>query len=147
MKELFKKYYEQIAYLFFGGCTTLVYLIAYYVITRAIGLDAMTATVLSWIISVTFAYVTNKLWVFESRTVTKHELLKEITSFYSCRLFTLGVDMLITFVFVSKLKYPDMIIKIIANIIVILLNYILSKLIIFRNKVKEESHNHNIDLG
>lgn len=134
IKELFKKYYEQISYIFFGGCTTLVYLVAYWVATRMFGADSMVGTVISWIVSVTFAYITNKLWVFESKTDTVKALLREAVSFYTCRLLTLGIDLGFTFSFVNCLHFPDMIIKVLANVVVILANYILSKLLIFKGK-------------
>lgn len=94
------------------------------------------ATVIGQILSITFAYVTNKIWVFGSKTNSSKELFKEIISFYGCRGFTFFLDLLVvTKLFIEILGYPDVPVKIIGNVIIILLNYIFSKLWIFdKNK-------------
>ena len=90
------------------------------------------SNILSWILAVLFAYITNKAFVFESKTNTKEELLKEIASFFGARLFTLGVEELILLIFVNLLKFDAMLIKVFAQVIVILANYVLSKLFVFK---------------
>lgn len=132
MKKLFIKYKEVILYVFFGGCTTLVNFIAYFIFARVLHCSTVTSNIIAFILSVLFAYVTNKIWVFESKTETKEALIKEFTSFISCRLFSGGVDLFIMYLFVDILFFNDLIIKILSNVIVIVMNYVLSKLIIFK---------------
>ena len=130
MKELFIKYKEVIMYLIFGVLTTLVNIITYYISTKIFLIDYQISNIIAWIISVTFAFITNKLYVFESKTNDK--ILKEIISFYSLRLFSLGIDIFTMYIMVSILSIDDLIAKVVANIIVIVINYITSKLITFR---------------
>ena len=93
MRELFRKYREIILYVFFGGCTTLVNIVVYYAMTRFLGVGEYASNVTAWILSVLFAYVTNKIWVFESRSREAKVLLREMGSFFGCRLLSLGLDM------------------------------------------------------
>ena len=83
-------------------------------------------------------FITNKIWVFESRTQGLNNFLKEFTSFYAARLFTLIVDISIMYLFVDMLgfngKFEEFIIKILDNVVVLILNYLLSKLFVFRKK-------------
>ena len=92
----------------------------------------MTGTVAAWALAVLFAYLTNRSMVFHSTAAGAQEIMKEIGSFFACRLGTGVVDWAIMFVFVTVLHFNDMIIKILANIIVIILNYVLSKFVIFK---------------
>lgn len=134
MKQLYNKYKEVILYIFFGGCTTLVNIVVYYLCAHPLNRSTTMSTIISWILSVTFAYVTNKIWVFESNVDNKHDLLKEMVSFYGCRLSTGILDLIIMIVFVDILMFNDLIIKILSNILVIVLNYVASKLYIFKKK-------------
>lgn len=142
VKELYKKYKEIINYLIFGVLTTVVSLATYYILVATI-LDAnnkielQIANIISWITCVTFAYITNKKYVFEP---TNKTITKEIIEFYSARLAALFIDMGLMFIFVSTLHFNDKIIKIIIQIIIIITNYILSKLIVFKkeNKTKKD---------
>ena len=145
MKKRFLKYKEIIMYLIMGGLTTLVSwgtysLFAWIVPIANQDLLVLTANALSWLLAMTFAYVTNKIWVFESKSWERHFLLKEFGLFVSARLLTgifevvavpglvwLGCDQ-------SILGVPGMLSKIIVSIIVVLLNYVFSKLIIFRKQ-------------
>lgn len=133
IKELFKKYREMILYLFFGGCTTLVNIISYYICSK-IGIGTALSTVIAWVLSVLFAYITNRKYVFESKAFGFAPILKETAGFFLCRLATGLLDLAIMVVFVDFLHFNDMLIKILSNIIVIVLNYIASKLMIFKSK-------------
>lgn len=133
LKELFVRYKEIILYLFFGGCTTLVNIVSYFICSR-IGCGTVLSTVLAWVVSVLFAYITNRKYVFESGLVGIIGILKETANFFLCRLATGLLDVAIMFFFVDILLFNDMIIKIVSNIIVIILNYIASKLLIFNKK-------------
>ena len=88
--------------------------------------------------AVIVAYVTNKLWVFDSKKHDSKTIAKEFAEFVVARLITLGIETLLLWIFVDKLGVNDLIMKIITNIIVVILNYIFSKFIIFRKKKKEE---------
>ena len=134
LKELYLKYKEVINYLFFGGCTFLVSVVSFYLFNKVLFLNEHFSNVLSWILAVLFAYVTNKTCVFESKTTNKKELLKEISSFFTARLLTLGIEELILLIFVNIFKFDAMIVKIFAQVIVILANYVLSKLFVFKKK-------------
>ena len=90
------------------------------------------STVIAWIVAVIFAYVTNKLWVFESKSCEKQVLAKEILAFFVCRILTGVLDIVIMAVFVDILHFNDMVTKIVSNVVVIILNYIASKFFIFK---------------
>ena len=132
IKELYNKYREMILYLFFGGCTTLVNIAAYYICSK-IGFGTALGTVIAWVLSVLFAYVTNRKYVFESNSCGFSAVLKEIVGFFMCRLATGLLDLAVMVVFVDYLRFNDMLIKILSNIVVIVLNYIASKLMIFKS--------------
>ena len=126
---------EAICYLIAGGLTTLISLFIYYGLTFTVlnptrPVQLQLANIVSFVISVIFAYVVNKKYVFKS--TGKHRV--EFVKFISSRLITLGIDMSIMFIFVSILKIDDRIIKIVSQIVVIVLNYIFSKKVVFRKK-------------
>lgn len=136
LKALFKKFYnkEIIFYLIFGVLTTLVSLIVYYFCTLAFlnpqnAVQLQIANIISWVLSVAFAYVTNRRFVFESKNPNK---LEEIIKFVSARLLTLLLDMFIMFVCVTILKFNDKISKLLSQVIVIISNYIFSKIFVFK---------------
>lgn len=136
MKNKILQYKEIISYIFFGGCTTLVNIVIYYACSYVIGLNTVVSTIVAWILSVVFAYITNKIYVFESDSFELKVIRNEIVSFFGCRIATGIMDLIIMVVFVDWLLYPDLIIKIISNILVILINYIASKLFIFNSPKK-----------
>ncbi|HBF4437622.1 TPA: GtrA family protein [Clostridioides difficile] len=129
---ILKKHKETILYLFFGAFTTLVNIVSYLFFTRVILFNFMVANALAWILAVLFAYVTNKFFVFESKNTNFIFLVKELLTFIGLR-FTSGlVEMIIMYVMVDLLFINDFLTKIATNIIVIVLNYIFSKLLIFK---------------
>lgn len=132
MKNLLK-YKEQILYLFFGGLTTFISLIVYYGLTFTIlnpsnAIELQIANIISWVCGFLFAYVTNRKYVFASN----NKKGKEFLLFFLSRISTLILDMLIMFVFVTILKFNDAIFKVISQVAVIVINYILSKLVVFK---------------
>ena len=136
IKNTYLKYKEIIIYLIFGILTTIVSLLTYYLLTYTIlnpeiTLELQKANIISWITCVTFAYITNRKYVFNSQN---KNIIKEIIKFYISRLSTLFLDMSFMYIFVTKLNLNDKIIKIIINIIIIILNYILSKILVFKPK-------------
>ena len=127
--DLYKKYKEIINYLIFGGFTTLISIITYALFAKVFHIDYLISNVLSWIIAVLFAYITNKIFVFESKSKKN---IKEITSFFFFRVVSLIMEMIILYVFVDTLHIDDLVTKIIAQIIVIVSNYVFSKVFVFK---------------
>ena len=133
------KYYahkEKILYLFFGGLTTLIFYIVHFTFSVGFGFAAWLSSSFAWIVAVAFAYVTNKLLVFESKKTDKETVSRELKSFIVARLISLGISTGIAFVFVDWLGYntllQEFIIMSAANIIVIIFNYFASKYFIFK---------------
>ena len=134
MKELFNKYRSMILYVLFGAGTTLVNILVYGGATRLLRLDEMAANVLAWFLSVLFAYVTNRTWVFDSGVTGFSALIKEAGSFFAARVATGLMDQGIMFLCVKALHFPDLPVKIASNVLVIILNYVFSKWLVFRKK-------------
>ena len=132
IQKLVKMYKEMIAYLFFGVCTTVVNFIIYFACTKIFDLNYLVSNALAWVGAVAFAYVTNRIWVFQSKTKDLRGIFKEITTFVSCRVFSGVVDMLIMFIGVDLMNMSDSLTKLATQVMVVVLNYIFSKLIIFR---------------
>lgn len=135
--EIVRKYRMQIMYLIFGGLTTVVNIVVY-TGARWSYLSINIAYILAWILSVLFAYLTNRKWVFDSQTTGLANILLEMVKFFFARLATGVVGYLILLFGVHVLHQNDMIWNIIQNIFVIVSNYVLSKLMIFRLKEKIE---------
>ena len=133
MQELFGKFKDVVPYLFFGVCTTLVNIVVYWLSVHILSQSVMTGTIIAWIAAVLFAYLTNRKWVFHSKASTNRDIIKEMSSFFGCRLASGVLDWLLMFFFVDCLKCNDIVIKTISNVVVIVLNYIASKFVIFRN--------------
>ena len=135
LKELINKHIQIIKYLIFGALTTVVSILSYYLCTKfflspKVPLELQVANIVSWILSVTFAYATNKLFVFESHG----EILKEALKFYCSRLGTLGCEIALMYVLVTIMKFHDLPVKILVQFVVIVANYIISKFLIFKVK-------------
>ncbi len=134
MKELFMKYKEVISYLFFGVLTTVVNFVVYFACTDGLHINYLAATAVSWVAAVLFAYVTNRKWVFESKVRGFMPILREMAVFVGCRVFSGVMDMGIMFISVDMIGISDRIAKFITQVAVVVLNYIFSKIIIFRKK-------------
>lgn len=144
--ELYKKYEEIINYLIIGVLTTVVnlavkYALLFTVLNASDATQLQIAVVISWVVACIFAYITNRKIVFKSKS---KKILKEFTAFVSARLFTLFLEMLIMFVFVTLLKLNSnlwvVIWSLVAQIVVIVVNYVLSKLVIFKKEKKDEEN-------
>lgn len=133
IKELFTKYYDVIAYLVFGVLTTVVYYLVYMPLHYWLGISATVSTVIAWVISVTFAFLTNKPFVFRSHDWSKKTLLPEIRNFVVCRVGSGLLDMGLTFVTVDVLKWENIFVKLGISVLVVILNYVGSKLLVFKN--------------
>ena len=131
--ELYNKYKEIINYLIFGGLATLVNFVSYYIFARTLKIDEVVSSGLSWFCSVLFAYVTNKLFVFGSKKNSKREVIKEMISFFLARIISGALCDVGTFALMVKvLGINDIIAKLITQIMVVIVNYLFSKLFIFK---------------
>ena len=133
--NLYKKNEEIINYLIFGFLTTFIGLFVYFILTISIldpnnYIELQIANIISWICSVIFAYFTNRRYVFKSN----NGKLKEGIKFFIARVFTLLLDMLIMGIGVSILKFNDRIIKIISQVVIIISNYLISKILVFKKE-------------
>lgn len=123
---------EIIKYLIFGVLTTLVNIISFYILDK-LNVDIYINNTISWIISVIFAFITNKLFVFESKNIDIKTIFEEGSSFLGARIFSYFVDMGTIYLLFDGLRINKLVSKIVSNIIVIIINYVFSKYI-FRNK-------------
>lgn len=127
----FNKYREALLYLFFGGCTTLVNIVAFYII-RKFGVSTYITNIIAWFLSVVFAFITNKLFVFESKNTSFKDSFKECFSFFLFRVISLVFDMGIMYLLIDLLNINEMVSKVFSNIFVVIINYVFSKLFIFK---------------
>lgn len=144
MKSLIKKVKkiitkELVVYGIVGVCTTIVNLASFYIICNVLGVPDLTANVIAWIIAVVFAYVTNDIVVFHDKHGSFSTEVMKVVKFFAARLLTLGIEEAGLFIFVTKLNYNNMIVKAVLAIIVILVNYVFSKLYIFNHKTEVNS--------
>lgn len=142
LMKLYKTHKELINYLIFGVLTTVVslvtkYLLLFTVLDASNAVELQIAVIVSWVVACLFAYVTNRIWVFESKS---KDILKEMARFFTARLATLGLEMLIMFVFVTALGLNSdtwvVIWTLVSQVLIIIGNYILSKLLVFKNNNK-----------
>lgn len=129
-----KKHKEFLLYAFFGILTTLVNIVSYYLLYNMLFIKNVPAVIISWALSVAFAFFTNKLFVFESRSFKLSIVLRESVTFFSARLFTGILDVIIMYIAVDLLLLDSLFWKIVSNVIVVILNYILSKIWIFKKQ-------------
>lgn len=127
----FNKFREVLMYLVFGVFTTVINILSFYIL-RKLSVEVYISNIIAWILSVLFAFITNKLFVFESKVKSKKENIKELISFFGFRILSLGFDMGSMFLLIDILHVGEMISKVLANVLVIILNYIFSKLFIFK---------------
>lgn len=125
---------ELVAYLFAGVATTVVNYVVYYIATRVFGLTTMPGTWVAWALAVAFGYVVNKIFVFKTHCPDMAALVREAVGFVTMRLMSLGAETVLMFLTVEVLHLNDLVMKPVINIVVIVLNYVFSKLIIFKKK-------------
>lgn len=125
---------EIILYLVAGVLTTIVNIISYHIFCNIIGIESLISNGMAWVLSVLFAYVANDKFVFVQEKMTKQQEFKKFIKFITARLFSFGVDEAGMFLFVEIVFIHNIIAKIIMNVIVVILNYIFSKVFIFKNK-------------
>lgn len=144
-EPFYKKNKEVLLYLFFGVLTTVVSFVTGILSNKMLlsygcseWLATQTSTVISWICAVTFAFVTNRVWVFDSDKHGARAVLAEGASFYGGRLFTLLVEMFMMWLGHTVIGIGYIVTKIIANVVVLVLNYVISKLIVFKKKAETQ---------
>lgn len=141
--DLIKKFLnkETISYLIFGVLTTIINIVVFGISEDFLmpfmsdTAAALTANVIAWVLSVAFAFITNKLFVFESKSMSVKVIIKELYSFVIARLLSLAFDE--AFMMVAIKFMDSMLAKIISNVFVVIINYVLSKFFIFKNKNKQ----------
>ena len=131
---MWTKYKSILLYCIFGGLTTLTDFIVYITCTRFLHLDEQIATWSAWFFAVLFAFFTNRKWVFDAEKTNKKGFLYQIITFFGSRLASGFVNSAMLYIFFTKLGFNDILVKVVAAVFVIILNYILSKLIVFRKK-------------
>ncbi len=150
LRSLLQKHREFLLYIVFGVLTTVVNYIVYF-LCKALGLSYSPATVIAWIAAVIFAYVVNRIWVFQSRASGARAIAREAVLFVGARLFSLVLELAVMFVgmdllhagsfvlaaFGRTLPAGEFLTKTAAQVIVVLTNYVFSKLVIFRRKASE----------
>lgn len=119
-------------YLFFGLCSTIINFISYYISYDMLKINNIASTFIAWILAVIFAFLTNKQFVFESKNWRTDILLKELKSFIGCRVLTGVIDIGFMYITVDIIKTNALIMKLVSNIIVTILNYIASKIVVFK---------------
>lgn len=139
IKKLITKYKSFIMYAIFGLCTTLVNWGVYYLAYNVIKIPNVPSTIIAWVIAVAFAFITNKLWVFDSKSFSGKILIHEIWTFTAARIVTGVLDVVIMFVAVDVCGSNSTLWKLLSNIVVIIVNYILSKLIVFKKDNSDKS--------
>lgn len=132
VRTLFFKNKMVLLYLFFGGLSFFLNMGLFALLDGVCHIHELIANVICWIACVLFQFVTNRMWVFDGRTESTGALVKQMGSFFGGRVFTLLVEEAIILVFITWLGFKDMIVKLVAQIVVIVLNYVISKWFVFR---------------
>ena len=132
IRALLRKYRELVSYVFWGVMTTTVNYVSYTLLTEVFHVHYMAGTIAAWTVSVLFAYFVNKLFVFQSKDWAWRVALRELWQMVASRLFSLGLETAILWFFVEQLHCSEPIVKLLANIVVVIVNYVLSKFIIFK---------------
>lgn len=134
LKTRLGRKYEVLSYLVFGVLTTVVNYIVYFFLTRALSVNYLIANGAAWVIAVLFAYVTNRKFVFESTSTTTSERLQELVKFVGGRVASLAADMLIMYIGIDLLGLgaQDFWVKTFSQVVVIVMNYVISKWFVFK---------------
>lgn len=136
MIKIYRKHKEAIDYLFWGGIAFFLSMILFYLFANVMSIYEQTANILTWVICVIFTYLTNRTFVFSSKVKGLKNVLKEFKDFVTARLLTLVMENAILFVMIDLMSVNNMVSKLVGQFVVIVSNYFLSKLWIFKNKEK-----------
>ena len=132
VRGLFERYREQVLYLVFGAAAMVVSIATFWAAERVLGLPALAANIVSWVCAVAFAYLTNRTWVFESRAAGAHAVAREAAAFAAGRVVTLALEEAILFLGIELLGLDSMLVKVVGQVVVVVGNYLISKLVVFR---------------
>ena len=133
-KEFISKYLELVTYLVFGVLTTVVNYAVYLPCYNLLGLSAAVSNIIAWVVAVAFAYLTNKPWVFKSHDWSLKVVVPELSKFVACRVGSGVLETGMIFVFVDLMGFNGNVFKLITSVLVVVLNYIGSKLLVFKTK-------------
>lgn len=128
------QHWEVLSYLIFGVLTTVVNYLVYLPVYNLLGLSASVSNMIAWVVAVTFAYLTNKPFVFRSHDWSAKTVIPELTKFVSCRVASGVAETVILLVTVDMLHWNGNIWKLVTSVLVVILNYFASKLLVFRKK-------------
>lgn len=134
LKELFHRYYDLIMYLVFGVMTTAVNYLVYLPCYNLLGISASVSNVISWVVSVAFAFLTNKPFVFRSHDWSPAVVWPELVKFVGCRIGSGVMETVILLITVDTLRWDGNFWKLITSVLVVVVNYVGSKLLVFRKK-------------
>lgn len=132
IRMLIRKHYDILAYLFFGVLTTAVNYIVYLPCYNLLCFSAAVSNVIAWVVAVAFAYLTNKPFVFKSHDWSAKTVVPELTKFVTCRIGSGVMETAIIFLTVDLLHWNGNVMKLITSVLVVVLNYVASKLVVFR---------------
>ena len=132
IRMLIRKHYDILAYLFFGVLTTVVNYIVYLPCYNLLQLSAAVSNVIAWVAAVAFAYLTNKPFVFKSHDWSAKTVVPELTKFVGSRIISGALETAIIFVTVDRLRWDGNVMKLVTSVLVVILNYVASKLVVFR---------------
>ena len=132
LRKLVEKHWEVLVYLFFGGLTTVVNYLVYLPCYNWWGMSSSVSNMIAWVAAVAFAYLTNKPFVFRSHDWSMQTVLPELTKFVACRIGSGALETVILLVTVDWLGWDGNIMKLVTSVLVVILNYVGSKLLVFR---------------
>ena len=132
LKLLVEKHWDVISYLFFGVLTTAVNYIVYLPCYNVLGLSGSASNAIAWVVAVAFAYLTNKPFVFRSYDWSMKTVIPELTKFVGCRVGSGALETAIIFLTVDTLSWNGNVMKLLTSVLVVVLNYIGSKLLVFK---------------
>ena len=132
-EPLYARNKEILLYLFFGGITVVLSVSIYAIQTQCMKINALVANAAAWILCVIVQFFTNKIWVFQNAASSDKTCFRQMIEFTGGRVITLILEEIILAVFITRLSWNSLTVKLVAQIIVIVLNYIISKLVVFRD--------------
>ena len=130
-KQFYQDHKKIVLYLIFSGFTFIISVVSFAILNVHLHLDALLSNIISWIIAVLFSFITNKKWVFIAENC-KRSMIRRLMSFIAASIFTLIIEEIILYIFIYICGFSSLIVKLVAQIIVIATNYILSKMYVFK---------------
>ena len=135
IRKLINRYWDVVSYLFFGALTTLVNFLVYFPLYNWFQVSATISNMIAWVFAVAFAYLTNKPFVFKSYDWSKETVIPELLKFVSCRIGSGALETVVIWITVDMLMWDGNIMKVIVSVLVVILNYIGSKWLVFKKHI------------